>query len=180
MLTQAGTADFTVGSVVYWTNDQLQGVLDRHRKDVRYQALEAHATLGSGGSATYKEYTSGMGCWEDGPTLQTSNYESAGTAYGFEARRGVVTFDNDTGGSVILITGAVYDLHRAAAEVWRAKAGYYAGAYDVSTDNHTLKRSQLLVQCTAQALRFGMLGPSWEMGTGSAGLGPILAERGDM
>jgi hypothetical protein len=32
-LTNAGTADYTIGTVNFWSDDELQRVLDRHRRD---------------------------------------------------------------------------------------------------------------------------------------------------
>lgn len=152
-MTNAGTADYTAGTVVYWTNDQLQSVLDQHRVDINYAAMESIPTYGAG-TTTYTEYRSNVTWWENTPTLQTAGGVSAGTAYTFYPERGVVIFNADTGGSTIYITGHTYDVYRAAADVWRKKAAYYATAYDIKTDNHDLKRSQLRAMAIEQAIQF--------------------------
>lgn len=44
-----------------------------------------------------------------------------------------------------------YDLDQAAADAWEAKAALSAGQYDISDNGLTLNRSQIMVQCQAQA-----------------------------
>jgi hypothetical protein len=42
-------------------------------------------------------------------------------------------------------------MNGAAGDVWTQKAGHYAEAYDFSTDNHSLHRSQMVKQCLDMA-----------------------------
>ena len=53
--------------------------------------------------------------------------------------------------------------------MWRKKASHYATAYDVSTDNHSLKRSQLVAQAREQVRYYEAMG----------GASSITMERGD-
>lgn len=177
----ASVADFTVNGVAYWTDDQLQTVLDGNRREVRYLGLAAQADLQSGGSVTYSEYWSGLGSWEDSPTVLDANYGTvSASAYTFDASDGVVTFTNaSSSAAVYFIRGTVYNVHAAAAQVWIRKAAQAARAYDVSTDNHSLKRSQLAQQAGAQARTFSMMRPSWEIAKGALPPGSVYAERGD-
>ena len=39
----------------------------------------------------------------------------------------------------------------AAAEVWRQKASHHSGAFDFSTDNHSVTRSQVYKHCLEMA-----------------------------
>ena len=53
--------------------------------------------------------------------------------------------------SVDLITGYVYNVEMAAAKVWDQKAALYATQFDFSTDNHSIKKSQVIMQCKEMA-----------------------------
>lgn len=168
-MADAGTADYTSGGATYWTDDQLEDILDRHETIVNYQSMTARGTQGAG-TVSYTEYWTGYRHWEDGATIQDASGATMGTAdYSFDANRGRVTFAANTLGAARFVTGTVYDLNLAAAEVWRKKAAYYTKAYDVSTDNHSLKRSQLAAQCLQMARAYEAAG------------GPTVAymDRGD-
>lgn len=180
-LTDVGTAEFTIGTETYWSDDHLQAILDSNARVVRYQALRAIPTLMAGGVATYSEYWSGLGTWEDVPTVMDATYGtiSAGS-YTFDQDLGIVNFTVAGIAAVRLISGTIYNLNGAAADVWRRKSVRAAGAYDVSTDNHTLRRSQLVAQCNGMVRTFEMMRPSWEFGRGAEPGGSVYAERGDM
>lgn len=139
----AGTADYTIGGVAYWSDDQLQERLDKTRQVANYEPMEAIPTYGVGGITTYTEYRTGKANWENLPTIQDEGGTAIGTAnYTFDANIGIVTFTADTEGKTRRITGNIYDVDRAAADVWRAKAAYVADSFDWSSDNHSIKRSQ--------------------------------------
>lgn len=150
-LTDAGQAEWTNGTATYWDNDQLDRVLDKHRVDLTFAPLAANPKRVSGGSLQWYEYHSGYSNFEQtsgGTSLfiveDSTGADVAGTAYSVDYARGIVTFSADQGGTAYYVTGRSYDLHAAAADVWGQKAAHYAAAYDVSTDNHSLSRSQLI------------------------------------
>lgn len=138
----AGTADYS--------DDKLEALLDRHRTDVDRVPLdmrwdtEPTATI-------YRDYHypyafvetvgSGTAVWriEDstGALVDSAQY-----TVNLNARQ--ITFVQNTGGAVYYLTCRAYDVHRAAAELWRMKKATVAAQFDVKTDNHDLKRSQLL------------------------------------
>jgi len=156
VFTNAGTADFTVSSTTYWSDDQLQDELDKTRKSVNYQSMQAIPTYGIGGTATYTEYRTGLADWEKSPVIQDEGGTTltAGTAtanYSFDDNIGVVTFVSDTEGKTRYITGNVYNVEMAAAKVWEQKAALYATQFDFSTDNHSVKKSQVILQCKEMA-----------------------------
>lgn len=145
----AGTADYASGGVTHWTDDQLQQVLDRHRVDVPRE-LMVRAPEYTGGSAVYFNY--GWRCaWAEeaasGTTIwrvEDSAGSIAGTAlYTPEYAAQTLRFGANTGGVAYYLTYRTYDLDRAAADVWEQKAANVAGRFDIKTDNHDLKRSQL-------------------------------------
>ncbi len=156
----AGPEDYTSGGLTYWTDEQLQSALDRRRTDLRFYPLEALPDY-AGGSVSYTEYRLPYAYLEQAPSVLDAAGNAYGTAaYTIDYDRAVVVFAANTAGAAVYLTGHVYDLYRAAADVWRQKAAYYAAAYDVSTDNHSLHRSQLQAQARAMAAQYEqMAGP---------------------
>ena len=153
----AGSSDYTVNGLSYWTDNQLQDVLDAHRKDVYGYPLTAQPSY-SGGVAVYLEYHSGIINLEqtDGGTaifyITDGVGANVGTAlYTADYNRGVITFLADTGGIDYELYGRTYDLNAAAADVWRQKAGQYATAVNFSTDNHRVDRGEIIKNCLKMA-----------------------------
>ena len=152
----AGTADFTVGTVSYWSDDQLQNLLDRNRLEVYREQLQMVPRHVGGGTTEYYEHLSRYELFEEtsGGTSIFYIEDSAGVDQGtalWEAdyRVGKVTFLADTAGSAYYLTGRVFDMNGAAADVWRKKAVQVAASssgFDWSTDNMSMKRSQQVSQ----------------------------------
>ena len=160
---QAGTADYSVSGTTYWTDNQLQDVLDAHRQDV-YRALMQPVQIYNGGTVEYHDYFSGINNFEatSGGTSIFYVEDAAGSAVGTalytpDYNRGVVTFTADTGGLTYYLYGRTYDLNAAAAEVWRTKAGQYAMAVNFSTDNHRIDRGKIIENCFAMADHYDRL-----------------------
>lgn len=148
-MTDAGTADYTLAGGTYWTDDQLQSVLDRRRMDVYREKLITQEEY-SNGTAFYHNYyfcesdverlASGTVAWRVensagsvmGTGSYTANYDSTH-----------IRFAADQGGSAYWLSYRKYDIERAAADVWEQKAASVASRFDIKTDNHDLKRSQL-------------------------------------
>src|SRR5258708_6710037 len=64
-MTQAGTADYTVASIAFWSDDYLQEVLDLYRTDYQFASLQADPEL-IGGTLVYKNYYAPDGNFEEG------------------------------------------------------------------------------------------------------------------
>lgn len=151
--TDAGANDYLVGGVPYWSDAQLQDVLDEYRKDIYHDEIGAILEY-SGGVPIYQQYHTEYRDLEGGTafSLRDASGNEAGTAlYTVDYARGVVTFASDTGGSIYYVYGRTYDLHAAAADVWQQKAAHFAVSYDIQTDGHRLSRSQLINQCFQMA-----------------------------
>jgi hypothetical protein len=150
-LTEAGTAEYTVGTTSYWSDNSLQDVLDINRRDEIHYGLTPYPVVGTGGTSEYYEYRSDYGYYEatTGGTailyLQDGTGAKAGTSlWSADYRRGVFTFGSNTLGTAFYITGRTYDVNSAAADVWRRKTAHYApSSFDFSTDNHNISRSQV-------------------------------------
>jgi hypothetical protein len=149
-MTEAGTADYTLGTVTYWSDLQLQNILDRHAFEVDGMPMQVFPHRIAGGFE-YKEYYIGHK-WIEQEAAGTSifkitdvNGATIGTAlYSVDYNVGEVEFVADQGTAIqYMVTCVSYDIESAAAKVWRKKASHYSAAYDFSTDNHSVKRSQL-------------------------------------
>lgn len=155
-MVDAGITDYTVGGVTYWSDDQLQTKLDAHRTYVNYQAVEGLENYIAGGTITYTIFPTERVWWEDTVTVQETGGGTIGTAnYSMDLLTGVITFTADQAGSARYVTGYTYNLFKSAAEVWNRKAAHYVTAVDWSTDNHSMKRSQLITQARQMALTYG-------------------------
>lgn len=181
-LADVGPNEYTTAGQTYWTDAQLQSVLDRNRADFFEVELEAVGQIGAAagdaddsGTVTYKRYQipyRNLESIDSGTAYFTLAYANGGTltqAYTVDYFNGVVNFTADQGGTTLFLSGRSYDVNNAAADVWERKANYYARAYDVSTDNHSLHRSQMYDACLERATYYRR----------QAGPNVITAERSD-
>lgn len=148
-LANAGTADSTVGTVTYWSDDQLQAVIDAHVRDVKrmpifstpayidgaYVYTEYHIPLSTSDWRIEREGSGGGFALRDSDGATAPSY-----TVNFSAHR--ITFDADTGADTFYLDCRAYDIWLAIAEIYEAKAGMVAGGVDWSSDNHNIKSSQ--------------------------------------
>ena len=148
-LSSAGTADHTLAGASYFTDQQLQDVLDGQATYV-----EAHPLRwipdNVGGAATYhraalgyrdtEEADSGTVYWR---ITDSQGVEQGTAGYSVDYIGGMVRFTANQGGTAYYWTGRSYDLNSAAADVWQRKQGFYAAGYDFESDAQAFKRSQL-------------------------------------
>lgn len=173
-LCNVGTADYTItgqaGTVAYWSDDSLQAHLDRHRRTLRHVALDAQPDFVDG-QTVWTEYQ--LPVWakhleqyaEDasaGFRLYDSKGSAIGTAdYAINYAAGVVQFSSDQAQAVRYVDFRSYDLNRAAADVWQAKAAHIAQQVTWASDNHQIQQSDALNHCLIMAQQFKALaGPS--------------------
>lgn len=157
-MTDAAADEYTVAGITYWSDDQLQEVLDQCRRDYYSQPLYP-AIENIGGAIVYQSYywsegqhierrESGSEAW----LLQDDGAHTAGTAiYTPYYDAGYVRFTSDQAGAGWSLTYRAYDLNRAAGLVWERKAAHVTSRFDISTDNHDLKRSQVRQACLQMA-----------------------------
>lgn len=155
-LSNAGTNEFTVGTVVYFSDDHIQAALDNNRRDFQFMPMEVNPEQAVG-SVVYKEFRTEP-YTESGTLfyLQTAGGSAVGTSlYSVDNARGIVTFTNDTKGTAFYASGRTYGVHTAAAEIWDRKAANVANQVDWSSDNHSVKNSQVFqfYQKQAQTMR---------------------------
>jgi hypothetical protein len=159
IMSEANPDDYTIAGVPYWSDAQLQTILDNNRTDLIFEPLQSIPWQGSG-SIIYREYRTWTNMEKTtGGTdifyVQDSNGVTIGSAnYTVDYLRGVITFTADQGATYYYITGRSYDLNAGAAEVWRKKGAHYAHAFNFSTDNHRIDREQIYTHCKEQAQYF--------------------------
>jgi hypothetical protein len=148
-LTQAGTAEFTLGTVSYWSDQHLQDALDAYRADVYRAKLADQITYDGSGTAKYYDYYFEGGTYEEGTAafVVADSLGNPVTPTSVEYARGHVSFGTvNQMGTAYFLTGKKFDIYRAAADVWRRKAANVASAYDFNTDGQSMSRSQLQKQ----------------------------------
>ena len=165
VMTNAGTADFSVAGQQYWSDDDLEETLDSHRIDIFREPLVQIITHNNAGSAEYFDYffhwsspeqatsgtVNGQVIWEvensAGSVIGTANY-----TVNYEAQH--IRFTNSQAGTNYLLNYRYFNVNRAAANIWRRKASIFAERFDVATDNHKLTRSQLIKHCLDMAKQY--------------------------
>lgn len=173
-LTDTGYDDYAIAGLYYWSDDQLQKVLDNHRTDVKWYEMTAIEE----GTGEYFDYSIGMGYFEQttGGTATFIVQDLNGATvtsptYTVDYIRGVVTFSSDTTGTSYYVTGRSFDMDGAAAELWRKKMNHYATAVDFSTKVHDIKRSQLYDHAREMVEMFEL--------RGNSGFGTMVISRSD-
>lgn len=148
IMADAGTADYTAGTVVMWTDDQLQTMLDRNMTEFYREPTVPVITYDAANTPVYKTHWLPYQYIEGGTAfvLQTADGGSVSASYSLDYANGKLTFTSNQGGTVYYATGRYYDVNLAASEVWRQKAANAAKYYSFSTDNHRFDRAALMKQ----------------------------------
>ncbi|MBI4496850.1 MAG: hypothetical protein HY689_02985 [Chloroflexi bacterium] len=160
-LTQASTAEYTLGTASFWDDDHVQELLDGHRVDVYRELLTPIPKHVGGGSIQWLEYRSQFRNLEqtDGGTavfiVEDSTGADSGTAnWTADYQRGIVTFTADQRGTSYFLTGRAYDLYGAAADLLTAWAAREKLQFDFSTDGQRFHRSQKVKMLMQMAVEY--------------------------
>jgi hypothetical protein len=148
-MADVGPADFKIGATSYWSDAQIQKALDKHRIDIYQEILEPWPILDEDGFYEYYEYRTSRGNLESGTAVFIVQQTNGGTVpvYTADYSSGIITFTADTEGTISpMLTARSYDVHAAAADIWRGKAANAAKYFDFRTDNHQISKSQLYKQ----------------------------------
>src|SRR5579859_5792332 len=129
------------GPAQVFADQDIQDVLDESRQDVYTLPLTGVLTYASG-TPQYLDYESELGGWEDGYVLKQS-WTIVVTPSVSEPIAGHWSFTANTLPPVF-ITGKIYDVYRAAADLLERTAARWQGAsgYDFSSDGQSFRRSQ--------------------------------------
>lgn len=165
LLASAGTADLTAGTVAYWTDNQIQDLLDQYRQDLNRIQLDYEGEYIGGGTIQYRDYYAPVGNLEEAESgtvywrVEDVDGSAIGTAsYSVDYIAGLIRFTADTGGTEYYLRARSYDLNRVAADIWRARAGSVSAFYSFQADNQEFKRSDWFRHCMDMALSFEMQG----------------------
>lgn len=161
---KTATVDNSSDSLNYWTDDDLQKVLDRYAMYVRFYELNPLATIMPGTTVyTDHQWSALLGEWVEMPTsgidsrftVQKSDgtYKYYGTAeenFTVDANRRLVIL-NSADKYHYYISAYFYDVNAAAAEIWQQKADRRVHLINVKTDNTTINASQEYDHCIERA-----------------------------
>lgn len=157
-MTNTGETDYSIKGVTYWTDDQLQDILDTNRMDIMAEPLMVMPRQLSTTDVEYRDYyfsranveeaASGTAVWQ---VVDSRGSAVATAIYTVNYRARHIRFNSDTDGTAYFLHYRSYDLDNAAGDVWEQKAAQVADRFDFETDNHKLSRSQLARQYRQQA-----------------------------
>ena len=162
--TAAGINDYTIAGLPYWSDAQLQNILDKHCVSVVDEELQPIDTMNNG-TVLWLEYRSQYGNYEK-TTAGTSRFvikNSVGSAYGTanwsaDYTNGIVTFVANTAGTPYYLTGYSYDVYGAAADIWRMKSGHHASSVNFKTDNMSVDRGDMMKNDRDMAIYYSSMG----------------------
>jgi len=167
--TNAGTADYTLAGTAYWSDDQLEDTLDSHRRKVLKVSLDPEQNFVN---SDYQTTIYHLPEWANNLEQFASDsefrlYDSTGTNIGtadysvnYEAR--AITFTTDQDSAVRYADFHIYDVFRAASEVWKQKAAHVAANVNWQSDNHRIDAAQEYEHCLKMATQYaGMAGPTF-------------------
>lgn len=155
-LADAGTAEWTKDATTYWTDDLLEDQLDLHVVEYREEVSPIPEAVD--GDTEYHKYqlsygnletaTSGTAHW----SVRNTQGTLQGTAnYAVNYEQGLVTFTPDTKGTIMVCRYKTYDLHAAAADIWRTRAANVHSYYNIREGEHSLSRSEWFGHCLKMA-----------------------------
>jgi len=166
-LSGAGTAEFVVGTISYFSDDTIERILDTRRARLsRHEVVfEPELSTDGSGSAVYRHAKIGYG-WVEDDSTGTANFivtNSSGSIYGtaaytFSPEDGFLTFSSNQKGSQVFVTGWVHNPYQAAMDVlvsWNTQIAFQP---DWETDNMKVKRSQRVGAIQAQIKNLKELG----------------------
>jgi hypothetical protein len=141
------------GASQIFADQDIQDVLDESRQDVFNMTLSPKWTF-SGTTPQVFDYETPLGGWEDGYVLKqylnvvvTPNVlEPIAGHWGFAAN----TFPP------VFITGRLFDVYRAAADLLERWAAKYMTRFDFASDGQSFKISQVPAQLQKLALTYRM------------------------
>jgi len=155
----AGVNDYVIAGNPYWSDAQLQTILDKHRFDGYSQEILPVMEMSTGVLSTTRYYIgnhnieSGTGVFwiadSVGNTVSTASYS-------VDYNLGLVTFTANTAGLAYFATYHSFDINSAASEVWRQKASHYADQVTFKAGNQSVNLSDKLAQALQMASYYAM------------------------
>ncbi len=145
--------EVTVNGVAYWTDQQIQDVLDTYRQDARRILLEVVPEK-LAGVVLYTRYylPDYIGSWiETGDQFTIVDVlGNAAPSYTLDLNSRVVIFDANTTGKTYYAYMRVYDIRPAIAEVWLMKAGLRTALIDWKAGGQSMNEDAEYKHCMEQ------------------------------
>lgn len=141
------------GTSQVFADQDIQDVLDESRADVYNGVLRPQATF-SGSSILFLDYLSKLGGWEDDYVLK-QYLTIPVTPSNVEPIVGHFQFAESTLPPIV-ITGKIYDVYRAAADLLERQAAMWVLRYTMTVDGQSLQRSNVTTQLQALAKTYRM------------------------
>ncbi len=149
------------GSNQFFADQDIQDHLDYHREDIRYEPLEIApsivnaASTGNQAQVIFADYYSRYQNWEDDVVLQGVNTSTHAawvvlTPVASENLLGHWQFETSVFTSGVapgqyppcFATGKIFDTFAASADLLEFWSASLAGAYDITMDGQSMRRSQ--------------------------------------
>lgn len=139
-------------------DDEIQDALDRVRMAVRYASLLPQPTYGpSTAGVQYLDYYARLSGWEDDVVLSDLSYtDITATATVYEPLVGHWAFATQPAGLGVRVTGKVYDLYAAAADLLEEWAGKLKLNFTFSADMQRFSLSEQVTNVLSVAARYRM------------------------
>jgi hypothetical protein len=156
-MTDAEESEVTVNDVAYWTDVQLQEILDHSSTDVLDVDLTS-VPFRESGTITYKRYyipDTVPSQWLErdaalevvdvlGNLISSSNYT-------YYPGRRLIEFTADTGGTSYRLRGLMFNMNAAASEVWKQKAAHRAELVEWKAGPHAVREDDMYQHCLQMA-----------------------------
>jgi hypothetical protein len=157
------TDSYTLGGTAYFSDDQIEEILDRHRESVRQYPLDVDPVYVDG-AHQYLDYSFGsirgeieQSATGSGFAIRTSGGVAVTTGFSVNYQAKVVSFTADQANAAYYLDCRAYDANLATADVWGMIASFERQAVDWSSDNHSIKSSQALQNALMQEKHYRRL-----------------------
>lgn len=171
-MTDASATEVKINNVQYWTDDQLQSILDVYRHDVLDLSLLPASQREAGTDVTYRYYIPDeVGAWIENDATVFSVVDENGVAqtdYTYDGINRYILFSANTSGATRLLRCRFFDMRLAAARVWFEKAGHRVALIDWKAGGQNLNEDQEYQHCMAMFVAY----------SGSGGVKSIMPTTG--
>ena len=146
-LTNAGTAEYAVDANSYWSDDQIQSLLDANSRFFSNELVQWTPQNISGMSTYLYGYTpygylEGTASGTARLVVRDGDGEVVASGYTINEEKGEIIFDSDQNGNSYYITGYTYNPYSAAADLWLERLAQFSLWYQFSADTRSYSRQQ--------------------------------------
>lgn len=171
----AGSNDELVNGVQYWTDDQLQEILDAHSQDINDVPLVTYSEMVAGVTVWKKYYIPASipinleGASSVGEFTVVDTLGNTVTGYTLDLPRRRLDFTASQEGRTYYLRARSFDINKASAELWTKKASLYAELIDWKAGTYNLKEDQVYQHALERAAYWA----------GKSGFGRVKLNRDD-